>query len=269
MADKFYKIFGFSIPEYCALNTQSALGKAFCQRIEDAQVSRKVRNQARMVSETKSLAHLVVMSKIEATPFNQLEKDRVVQIFIANVKSYPTVFRSLGRMLFLDTFCKNVDRLNWETCNTGNFLLDLTRLQEENPVCLIDHDFELHRPFVRNIEKNVRLLCHCFSPDNILLNRTIEMLYHDFVLNSQCDPNPLGTLCKSKFDFIKENMGRGVMQALEDLLFHFPDPRDDSLVKSILELPEPLQACLPYRVSDFFEVVKVAKEEKAQKDKNE
>ncbi|WP_042280403.1 hypothetical protein [Candidatus Protochlamydia sp. R18] len=253
VADKFFQSFGFITPHYCALKTTSTLGRLVCTQMKELAKVVYPENSVKFQSKIENLDYIVVMKEVPGTAFDQLTKDVVENIFLKDVFNYKNIFFCLGKMIFLDTFIKNKDRLNWECQNNGNYFLFFNNLNS-NPIVLIDHDFMIQKVFLKNIKNDLIQLFEDRDGKKIsLLSKTFDNLLSRFKDKYQWTSKEMENLTKDKEDFIKKALYEGVSQAALELVSMFPDKNDESRLQEILVLPTELKKFLIAK--EFFELV--------------
>ncbi|KIC70727.1 hypothetical protein [Candidatus Protochlamydia amoebophila] len=257
VADKFFQSFGFITPHYCALKTTSALGSLVCTQLKELARVVYPKNSEKFQSKIEDLNYIVVMKEVPGTAFDQLTKDIVENIFLNDVFNYKNIFFCLGKMIFLDTFIKNKDRLNWESQNNGNYFLSLNNLNS-NPIVLIDHDFMIQKVFLKNIKNDLIQLFEIQDKKKIsLLSKTFDNLLNGFRDKYKWTSKEMENLTKVKKDFIKEALYEGVSQAARELVSMFLDKNDESHLEEILALPAALEQFSIAK--EFFELVEVVR----------
>ena len=161
-ADRFYRQFGFQVPQYSPVYYGSSLGKEIQWTIDRRQLpmddprkpgSNQDEARASFIAGVEKNRYVTALKLIKGTPFNQLTKDDAIAAL-----EDEEILKAIGRMVFLDAVIGNGDRFCMQM-NLGNIILlpkEERGKEGEMPIALIDHAYKNTDPLsARRIRKNL------------------------------------------------------------------------------------------------------------------
>ena len=243
VADRFYSLFGFIVPNYGLVHKDSDLGQkvfAFLKKNGDEFYNSQTSpspQQAKFEQELSKTDYIFVMDEIKGTTFAQAEKD-----YQKSLLRDEGFLQSIGEMIFFDAVIGNTDRMGVmpdataaPLINLGNFMVlrEGCTDSEGRKIALIDHDFNLSRENYSSIETNVKRLA---NPNDSLLKDVAAGLLQESSASAPTEQeknellNPIRKgfeRAKRKFvDMFDIDEQDTAKQAVLKKLFSFPnDPR--------------------------------------------
>ncbi|MCE5317992.1 MAG: hypothetical protein LLG04_11630 [Parachlamydia sp.] len=161
-ADRFLQAMGFRTPKSCYVHGTSPLKAKLIAATLDNLKFIHPDNHTQVKKQTSEMRCVLIMSILkEAISLRRLPGNTLLKLL-----NQDNVLLQLGRMIFIDHFMNNTDRLNINTCNLGNMLID----DDAGHLYLIDHEMRLTGSEIETVKNNLKLLLTGKLTNEIIVN---------------------------------------------------------------------------------------------------
>ncbi|MCE5316350.1 MAG: hypothetical protein LLG04_03175 [Parachlamydia sp.] len=165
-------------------------------------------NHTQVKKQTAEMRCVLIMSILkDAISLRQLRSDVILKLL-----NQDNVLHQLGRMIFIDLFMDNTDRLNTNACNLGNILLD-----DVGHLHLLDHEMKLTGATIETVKNNLKLLLTGKLTNDIIANLEGALKFDRKKLGAVVLPEEL----KQK---MKKGLELGIQKAAVDFCRLFESP---------------------------------------------
>ncbi|MCE5319371.1 MAG: hypothetical protein LLG04_18650 [Parachlamydia sp.] len=207
-ADRLLQFMGFVTPKSCFVNDASPLKTKLISKTLDHLPIISVENHEQIKKQTATMRCVLIMTTLrDAISLRQFDSEDIVSLL--NNKS---ILNQLGKMIFIDTFMNNTDRLNVNGCNLGNILID-----KNQKLNLIDHEMNVSVFSFESIKSNLKNLLNGSKTGKIIMMLE-EALKYD---RKKMGPATLSIELKHT---MKKGIDEGISQAANDFSKAFDDP---------------------------------------------
>ena len=208
VADRLLQRLGFITPNSCYLNSDTALKLKLIKLIKQNIKSIHEDHHNQIQKQTSTERCVLIMNHMDQViSLRQLPPEKLFILMQNKVFLF-----QLGRMILIDAFMNNMDRLNHTCCNLGNIMIN-----DKDQLVLVDHVLNINNDDMVEIKKRIVEMSTGKLTEQILQNLSGALLY---------DRKKLGGILLSPelLMYMKPVLEEGMKQACRDLIQLFSNP---------------------------------------------